>query len=76
MDSLADDIGVVKVTVSTAVEFIANLQRREEKPFPRLRDCSLDRSLCPDYDSKEWGLLLTAQMSGLIASFQRLKKRH
>jgi hypothetical protein len=56
MDSPTDDIGVVRVTVSTAVAFIANLQRRDEKPFlPRLRDCSLDRSLCPDYDSKEWG---------------------
>jgi hypothetical protein len=55
MDSPTDDIGVVRVTVSTAVAFIANLQRRDEKPFPRLRDCSLDRSLCPDYDSKELG---------------------
>lgn len=36
--SSTDNNDAVRVTVTTVVEFIANLQRREENAFPELRD--------------------------------------
>jgi hypothetical protein len=40
---------LVRVSLATAVEFIANLQRREEAAFPNSRDRSaIEGYLCPE----------------------------
>ncbi len=47
-DVAGNNIDSVRVSLAIAVEFIANLQRREEAAFPNSRDRSaIDRGLCP-----------------------------
>ncbi|KAI9849466.1 MAG: hypothetical protein M1837_004086 [Sclerophora amabilis] len=41
----------VRVSLATAVRFIADLERREEAAFPNMRDLSLiDKHICPSID--------------------------
>ncbi len=43
------DIDLVRVSLATTVQFIANLQRREEAAFPNSRDLSaIEGYLCPE----------------------------
>ena len=41
------DISLVRVSVATAVKFIADLERREEAAYPDTRDHPLEKWLCP-----------------------------
>lgn len=46
--TLNDGIDAIRVSLATAVQFIADLQKREEAAFPIERDLLLvDKSLCP-----------------------------
>ena len=50
---IADHVDVVRVSLKTAVRFIANLQRKEEDAFPDLKPSTTDRSVGPN-SASEW----------------------
>ncbi len=44
-DILACGVEAVRVSLKTAIEYIASLQRREDAAFPNARDTAIDKAL-------------------------------
>lgn len=54
---IADQVDVIRISLKTAIRFIADLQRREEEAFLDLRPSTTDRSIGPSTDNVSFGLI-------------------
>ena len=54
---MADHVDIIRVSLGTAVRFIADLQRKEEDAFPDLKPIATDRSIGPKTDNISFGLI-------------------
>lgn len=54
---IADPVDIIRVSLRTAVRFIADLERREENAFPDLRPSATDRSIGPGTGNMSFGLI-------------------
>ena len=52
-----DNVDIIRVSLRTAVRFIADLQRKEEDAFPDLRQNTTDRSIGPSTKNISFGLV-------------------
>lgn len=53
----ADQVDSIRVSLNTAIRFIADLQRREEEAFPDMRLSATDRSIGSSTDNISFGLI-------------------
>ena len=61
MADIPDHVDVIRVSLRTAVRFIANLQRKEEDVFPDLGPSATDRSIGPSTDNISFGLISASE---------------
>lgn len=54
---VADEVDIIRVSLRTAVRFIADLERREEEAFPDLGRNANDRSIGPTTDYMSFDLI-------------------
>lgn len=54
---IADQVDAIRVSLKTAIRFIADLQQREEEAFPELKPSATDLSIGPNTDDISYGLV-------------------
>ena len=55
------DHNIIRVSLRTAIRFIADVQRREEQAFPYLGPSATDRSISPRTDNISFGLISASE---------------